>query len=304
MTTSSLLSKPTGLALVLSTGLLAGACAGKPTPTSAPVTPTKAATPVVAPILPATESKPLPDGRKMASFEGVTFEYDPALFGDAKGEFVAATPLQSADEKPDGVYPRHRRFSFGPAVKGKDAGHDPYLIPYVAVFPIEEFKKAYAVVPDMAKGLTEEIAKIRTISEGTGPISLDKDFPYGVFFDASQAFRAHATRVPFKSGKGFGFLTQFNIEPTLINNENMSYVLQGVTADGKYYILAEFYVTSPLAAPKMDGTTHDGYAITNEKGYPAYVAKTAKKLDNSPARDFTPNLEKLDELFKSITVAN
>ncbi len=296
---------PTGLALMLASGLLVVGCAELPAaPKPAETGNVAAPPPVASPVTPATQSKDLPDGRKLVSFEGVSFEYDPKLFGDAKGQFVSATPLQSADEKPDGVYPRHRRFTFGPAVKGKDAGPDPYLIPYVAVFPIEEFKKAYAVVPDMAKGLTEEIAKIRTISEGSGPISLDKEFPYGVFFDATQAFRAHATRIPFKSGKGFGVLTQFNIEPTLINNENMSYVLQGVTADGKYYILAEFYVTSPLAAPKIDATTHDGYSITNEKGYAAYVAKTAKKLDASPARDFTPNLEKIDELFQSITVAN
>lgn len=303
MTRINLSPKPTGLALMLASGLLVGACAGKPAPTSAPAaTPTKTTTAVLAPVTPATQSKDLPDGRKLVSFEGASFEYDPKLFGDAKGQFVSATPLQSADEKPDGVLPRHRLFTFGATAKGEDAT-SPYLIPHISVYPIEEFKKVYAVSPEMVKGFTEDMTAISAIANGSGAIGLEKELPYGLFIDAHQSFRAHATRIAFKSGKGFGFLTQYDIEPTLVNNENLVYVLQGVTADGKYYVLAEFHVASPLAAPKP-GESHDGYSITNEKGYAAYVAKTAKKLDASPARDFTPNLEKLDELFKSITVAN
>lgn len=294
---------PTGLALTLASGLLVVGCAELPAaPRPAETGNVAAPPPVISPVPPATQSKDLPDGRKLVSFEGVSFEYDPKLFGDAKGQFVSATPLQSADEKPDGVLPRHRLFTFGATAKGEDAT-SPYLIPHISVYPIEEFKKVYALSPEMVKGFAEDMAAISTIAGGSGAIGLEKELPYGLFIDAHQSFRAHATRLAFKSGKGFGFLTQYDIEPTLVNNENLVYVLQGVTADGKYYVLAEFHVASPLAAPKP-GESHDGYSITNEKGYAAYVAKTAKKLEASPARDFTPNLEKLDELFKSITVAN
>jgi hypothetical protein len=294
---------PTGLALTLASGLLVAGCAELPAAPKPAETGTVAAPPpAISPVTPATQSKDLPDGRKLVSFEGVSFEYDPKLFGDAKGQFVSATPLQSADEKPDGVLPRHRLFTFGATAKGEDAT-SPYLIPHISVYPIEEFKKVYALSPEMVKGFTEDMAAISAIGNGSGAIGLEKELPYGLFIDAHQSFRAHATRVAFKSGKGFGFLTQYDIEPTLVNNENLVYVLQGVTADGKYYVLAEFHVASPLAAPRP-GESHDGYSITNEKGYAAYVAKTAKKLEASPARDFTPNLEKLDELFKSITVAN
>lgn len=294
---------PTGLALTLASGLLVVGCAELPAaPRPAETGNVAAPPPVISPVTPATQSKDLPDGRKLVSFEGVSFEYDPKLFGDAKGQFVSATPLQSADEKPDGVLPRHRLFTFGATAKGEDAT-SPYLIPHISVYPIEEFKKVYALSPEMVKGFTEDMAAISAIAGGSGAIGLEKELPYGLFIDAHQSFRAHATRLAFKSGKGFGFLTQYDIEPTLVNNENLVYVLQGVTTDGKYYVLAEFHVASPLAAPKP-GESHDGYSITNEKGYAAYVAKTAKKLEASPARDFTPNLEKLDELFKSITVAN
>ena len=46
------------------------------------------------------------------SFEGITFRYDPHVFGDVKKEVVPESKLEDPTFKPDGVAPEHVLFEF------------------------------------------------------------------------------------------------------------------------------------------------------------------------------------------------
>src|SRR5690349_23990980 len=45
-------------------------------------------------------------------FEGVSFHYDPRVFGDVKKEVVPEHKLERPDNKPDRVAPEHVEFEF------------------------------------------------------------------------------------------------------------------------------------------------------------------------------------------------
>ena len=95
------------------------------------------------------------------------------------------------------------------------------------------------------------------------------------------------------------YLTQFNQGPVKINNANLFYTFQGLTADGKFYVVAVLPVTHP-ELPDGEPVFSDNPEELSQ--YPAYLAETAAWLEQQPAASFTPDLAKLDALVQSILV--
>ena len=87
-------------------------------------------------------------------------------------------------------------------------------------------KEALAISPAYVKSLESDVQSLKAILDAR-PASLDRVpfLPFGT--DASQAFVSHFKCLNFKNGRGLIFLTQFNIEPSLVNNQGLMYVFQG-----------------------------------------------------------------------------
>jgi hypothetical protein len=120
-----------------------------------------------------------------------------------------------------------------------------------------------------------------------------------LIFSARQAMDAQVQYLDFKSGRGVRFLTQFNNGMAPINNYNLIYTFQGLTSDGKYYVAAVLPITSPELTSDQLFT---GQQAKTGKDYQDTISRTVALLDQQPANSFTPDLNKLDALIRSIEV--
>lgn len=256
----------------------------------------------------AAKVESLQGSEKRISFEGVSFTYDSNLFNEVKPGIADASPLQDASDKPDDVAPKHINFRF----KGDYAKthKQAFFNPKVAVYPLDEYKQAFSVSKDYAGNLDKEVDKLKALL-AQQPDTRKGEIPYIPFIDASQAFRAHVKRADFQNGKGIVFLTQYNIEPTLINNQQLTYIFQGITEDGKYYVLATFPASASILSDNNAAKNHLGYTLpeffdknaeANQKAYDAYIAKVSGELEKLPPDKFNPDLTLFEKLVRSIRI--
>lgn len=255
----------------------------------------------------AAKVESLQGSEKRISFEGVSFTYDSNLFNEVKPGIADASPLEDPSDKPDNVAPRHINFRF----KGEYAkSHkQDFFNPKIAVYPVDEYKQAFSS-KDYVDSLEKEIDKLKAML-AQQPDAWKGEIPYIPFIDASQAFRAHASRADFQNGKGIIFLTQYNIEPSLINNQQLTYIFQGITDDGKYYVLATFPVSASVLPDNTRAKNHLGYTLpeffdknaeANKKAYDAYTARVSSELEKLPADKFNPDITLFEKLVRSIRV--
>jgi hypothetical protein len=63
--------------------------------------------------------------------------------------------------------------------------------------------------------------------------------------NAGHAFQLKLSYVDTEWGSGLFYLTQFSQESDFANNEMLTYLFQGVSKDGNFYVSADFRVTHP-----------------------------------------------------------
>jgi hypothetical protein len=229
------------------------------------------------------------------SFKGVSFNYNPQIFGEVKSEEVPEYALQYETDKPDGVEPRHIRFIFD---SGRSDGE-------ISVFPLEDFPRMYAVNKSSVKYIEKEIADLKKALKDEN-YRVKNQIPYLRFIDAHQSFQSKVKHLRFQSGKGILFLTQYDIEPSLINNEGLTYLYQGITNDEKHYVLASFSVNVSFLPKDYEVEEFQGYKLYPysdfAQRYKKYISEIRKRLEDLPAEQFQPNLKYIEELISSLKV--
>jgi len=229
------------------------------------------------------------NGRATASYQGVSFIFERSLASNIKAETVTPIVLEREGDKPDSVTPKHIAFSLlGPYAEQHKSS---FFQPQIHVYPIEEYKKVLAVSPEAVREFEDIVQRLATMlvedGDAFGKEQWMPFLPYGI--DATQQFHVHVKHLTFEQGKGIAFITQYNIEPTLINNNGLVYTFQGLTYDRRYYIVATFPVSAPFLANDASATFTRGYEIKwpkqpkdwdqFEKNYKEYVSKVAKRLE-------------------------
>jgi len=270
---------------------------------------------------------------KSASHAGVSFSYDSSLASDVKGE--VAQP--GGCGKPGDVLPVHVAFTLAGYPKPHES---PFMRPpEIQVFPVAEYRRALAACE-------KEMAA--TIIRSSGPLSYVSDFdddvrtlkalnatrpgpralgawlrrksrgrvylrgrmPLVPMYDVGEALRAKVSYVDFRNGSGVAFVTQYTIEDTLVSNQALAYVFQGLTRDGQYYVSAAFPVAAPFLPPEyteaeaarlgLNQTVLSGTKLGPR--YRNYLARTARRLDALPPGDYRPGLGLLNDLLRSLDV--
>jgi len=248
-------------------------------------------------------------GNQTASYEGVSFTYNSSLASEIKAETIPEAPLDKEDDKPDEVAPEHTAFTLiGPYASRYESSF--FSPPEIHIYPIAGYKEALAVSKDDVKALEEKISTLKTILSER-PTSSEKEIPFLPEIDAAQVLRARLKYIDFKNGKGIMFLSQYNTEPALINNQGLAYIFQGLTSDGLYYISASFPVSAPILPKDSGATSFEDYKLpddfyqdyeSNEKSYGAYATKIARKLEALPPGKYEPDLTLFEELIRSLYV--
>ena len=112
-------------------------------------------------------------------------------------------------------------------------------MPQIVVFPAAE----YAAVNESAAA---NIQMLQGVLSNPGSVPDSKNLPHITFFNAGPVFQSQVAVVPFQGGYGIRALTEYAQYAAPVNNNDMFYHFQGLTSDGKKYIVAILPVTSPL----------------------------------------------------------
>jgi hypothetical protein len=97
-----------------------------------------------------------------------------------------------------------------------------------------------------------------------------------------QLFCAQVRYLDFAGGAGVRFIARYSMEDNPTVAENIFYTFQGITTDGRYYISA-FYPIAVKDLPEMAATL-----------------TTLNFLNRLVPADFSPDLDRIDEMIKSL----
>jgi hypothetical protein len=250
------------------------------------------------------------DGSKTVRYEGVGFAYHTSLASEIKSEIKLASPLTGETDKPEGVVPAHTSFTLIGSYASQHTSS--YFAPEISIYPILKYKDALALSNNYVQSLEKDIQSLKAML-AEHPASPEKEIPFLPFgIDAMQSLHSHVKYINFKNGRGIMFLTQFNIEPSLINNQGLVYTFQGLTDDGLNYVSARFPVTVPFLPPSYEPGTFENYTlptdfygkdkVSNEENYKNYLTKITRKLDELPSDKFEPRLTLLENLIRSLCI--
>lgn len=240
--------------------------------------------------------------RKQVDFEGVTFSYDTSVFGKVESKIVPEYKLQQRDDKPDGVAPECRCFTFKLGAEHQNA--------VLQVYALDRFPQVYAKNEASVARITIEIDGLKRVIEDE-KYRLDGEIPHLPFVDASQDFQSKVKRFPFKNGTGVIFVMHWDIELNLISNRNLIYRYEGITTDGEFYVTAEMPIKAPFL-PEEAPDEFEGFRVWDENRYAAdalddkklsnYRKGISKRLETLPNDQFRPKLKYFEDLISSLSI--
>lgn len=264
------------------TGVLGGVTGPTPTPAMAIELP--AAGPTEAPPAPATAPPPT---QPAASFHGATFSYDPSLAGFINAEVVPA--VAGAEEPYWALAPEHLEFSFL-----EYALDDTFHEPAIYVYPVAKYAAVSDAAADIIDGMWALLAEKPADPEGS--------IPTLPVWNAAQFMHAAVEYVDFQNGSGVRFLTQYGQAVWPVNNQDLFYSFQGMTADGTYYVVAVLPVSHPSLPANGDEVAETQDYDTFSENFEPYLAEVAADLTAQDPASFTPSLAVLDSLAASIRI--
>ena len=73
--------------------------------------------------------------------------------------------------------------------------------------------------------------------------------PPGRCFNPGHVIASNIDTIPFQNGSGVRFLTEYAQYFAYVNNTDLFYHYQGLTADGQYYVIVILPLTAPVLPP-------------------------------------------------------
>lgn len=239
---------------------------------------------------------------KKVEFKGVHFTYNSQVFREVKTEEKAEQPLELETDKPDSVAPQHLLFTL------KTQNQREAII---VVYPIEEYRRIWRQVEKNNTIYFDENLKNVKKFIANKKFRVNGEIPYLPHYGGGyQTFEARVKAFSFPNGKGVFFLTHRVQERAIVNNGHLEYDFQGITEDGKYYVLAQFspkvsFLPDNYHVGKFEDYVMPDYvnwSKSDRKKYDEYIAKITKRLENLPSDKFEPNLNYFEEIISSLKI--
>jgi len=226
----------------------------------------------------------------VVTFQNVSVTLPLGVAQDAQTEVVSAI-IDPNNSPWWQIAPEHFKFTLtGYQLQNK------FLEPQILDYQADEYAK-------LNTNAAEQIAKVKAVISN-GPLT--KETVPNWVMNAGQLISAKMQVVEFQSGRGVRFLTEYAQYPAPINNRELFYLFQGLTDDGKYYIVATLPVTSSILPEdeKPESPVPPGGVALPSGTLPdqAYYDAVTKALDGMYEDSFNPSLFQLDALVQSITV--
>jgi hypothetical protein len=163
----------------------------------------------------------------------------------------------------------------------------------------------YPTVPYAAEnpGAAYSIQQLKEILLGKIPLSQTDALPVIPDAHAAQVFASQEKIIHFNGGSGLRIITQYQSDVRPVNNAQLFYLFQGLSRDGRYYILARLWTTLPFlpADANSDSPVPAGgipFSMSNEN----YIQQITDLINATPSDQFNPTLNTLDSLIQSISI--
>jgi hypothetical protein len=211
------------------------------------------------------------------------------LVPEAKGEDVA----------PWDVAPEHIQFRLeGYPLEGK------MFQPQLYVYPAQ----AYAELQERGAA-AESLKRLGAILAQSSMVNV-KELPAVPFFNVFQTMAAQVKVIPFQHGRGVRMVTLYAMARAIINNHELIYHFEGLTDDGKYYVIAIL----PVTAPGLPEDGQPGGAVPPggvpvpdfndmNANWMGYYGDARQMLQGLEPGAYNPDLDQLDALIGSLTIA-
>jgi len=232
------------------------------------------------------------------SFQNVRFVIPNGLALGAAGEAIPEVTATS-DAPPWDVAPAHIRFTFN----GYNNALAKFSEAHIKIFPTQGYSNSWA---------GNSVSRLQTIlASPAAPIDA-KELPGVPYFNAGQLMAAQVGRINFASGSGVRMVTQYGQAVGQVNNNGTFYHFQGLTSDGKFYVIAVVPIGAPFLASDMTpnaqlpdgGVPFPDNASLDPKDFENYFNAVAEKMNATDPNAFSPALPTLDALIASIQILN
>jgi hypothetical protein len=226
----------------------------------------------------------------VVKMSNVSFTIPLGVARDAQSEMVSAVTDENSSPWWQ-IAPGHLKFTLTDyQLQGK------FLEPQIWVYPADEYAQLNANAAD-------QIQRLKTVIGGA---PLTKENMPNWVMNAGQLISTKMKVIDFQNGRGVRFVTQYDQYPAPINNRELFYHFQGLTNDGKYYVVATLPVTSSiLPEDEMPeaAVPAGGVPVPTATGPdPVYYDAVTKALEGMYEDSFNPSLFQLDALIQSMTV--
>jgi hypothetical protein len=176
-----------------------------------------------------------------------------------------------------------------------------FHVPQIFVYPAQQYAAAN-------QNAAESMKRLQDILSKPDAQYANDVLPIVPFFNAGQVFAAQEKVIQFNGGSGLRIATQYAQDVSPINNGGLFYHFEGLSSDGRFYIVAILPISLPYLAVdnNPDSSVPTGgipFPRNNASGpgFDNYFKGVANLIDGSPADQFNPSLNTLDALIQSIT---
>lgn len=227
------------------------------------------------------------------SFNNVSFVIPEGLANGLTGEVVPAV-AESDDMPPWEVAPEHIRI----VLDGYNDSLGKFSQARISIYPAQEYTNAETAIQKLQAILASPSAPLTKETLPSIPVN------------AARMIAAQPQRLDFASGSGVRMLTQYGQAVGPISNNGLFYSFQGLTSDGKYYIIASLPTGATFLAYDMNATPPqptDSIPFSfngnmDPSYYEDYMKAVEDRINATDAAVFQPSIDLLDALVQSITI--
>lgn len=195
------------------------------------------------------------------------------------------------------VAPAHLQLSLQGYSVGTSA-----LVPQIFVYAAQQYA-------GMNPAAEESLKRLQTVLSNPSASYTKDMLPRVPFLNAAQVFAVQQKVLHFSGGSGVRFITQYGQDVSPVNNAGLFYHFEGLSDDGRFTVIAILPVNLPFLAPDNNPgspPTSDGIpfpaASASPEDYNNYYKQLSERIDSAPVQEFSPTLDRLDELIESISV--
>jgi hypothetical protein len=230
------------------------------------------------------------------TFANVSFVIPQGLASGAACETVPAVGEQGG--APWEVAPAYTRCTLQAyPLQGK------FFEPQIMIYPAQ----AYAALNN---GGAMSIQRLQALLASPAAAIGHDSLPHLPWANAEQMIDAQIKILGMQSGHGVRVLTEYAQYSAAINNHELFYHFEGLTSDGKAYIVTTLPInaaflpadSNPASPVPADGIALPGTSVSDPAVWNSYYQAVTNKLNSNSTDAFQPSLTALDALMQSFSV--